>query len=68
METVQIEIKNVKVGDKILGEDGAPVTITKICKGMPLNTVELKWSGGWFATNPNTLVERVNYLALKGGA
>lgn len=59
MNIVQIEARDVKVGDKLIGDDGIPVTITEICKGMPRYTLELRWKNGWNAVLPKTLLEKV---------
>ena len=59
MKTTQVEVKELKQGDRILDDNGLPVTITKIGKGIPRNTIYLGWKDGWTAQSPTTLVERV---------
>ena len=59
MKTTQIEVKAIKKGDRVLDDNGRPVTINEIGKGMPANTIELRWNGGWTALTPTALVERV---------
>lgn len=60
MITTQVAAKNIQIGDTIILEDGQAVEVTKISKGMPRNTIELSWKGGWHACTPSTLVARVN--------
>lgn len=59
MKTQQIEVKNIKVDDRIITEEGSVVTITKISKGIPRGTIQLDWKGGWAALFPNNIIERM---------
>jgi len=59
MKSTQIEAKEVKVGDRVITDEGAVIMVTEIGKGMPYNTIELRWRGGWFAINPTRLIERM---------
>lgn len=59
MKTTQVEAKEIKIGDTVLTEEGNAVKIVEIGKGMPRNTIELAWNGGWAAVSPSTILERV---------
>lgn len=59
MKTEQIKAKEVVLGNRIMGIDGKPVSITEIAAGMPRNTIELRWAKGWQAVSPKTILERV---------
>ncbi len=59
MKTEQVRASEIVVGNSVVGIDGKPVKITAIAPGMPRNSIELRWSQGWHAVPPKTILERV---------